>query len=261
VVVIFRKNAVLTLHLRFCRLSAAANHPRLDDWRALLTSDERAHCARLPKTQEPAVTLTRALLRSEMSALLSVPPQALALQRGPHGKPWIDAPRRRPAFNLSHSGDWLVLAWHEDADVGALGVDLEHRQGRTRDVLRLARRYFSPEETRVLENLEGESREGLFYRLWTLKEAWVKAHGLALAPLLRAMTFRFEATGIDAANHSEHATGRFLHLEPDAGVLLSACVLGAGERAFHIEARRGLPLEGWSTFALQRGCESTPLRR
>jgi phosphopantetheinyl transferase len=259
-VVIFRKNAVLTVHLRFCRLSAAANHPRLDDWRALLTADERAHCARLPRTQEPAVSLTRALLRSELAARLSVPPQALLLHRGPHGKPCIDAPRPL-AFNLSHSGDWLVLAWHEDAGAGELGVDLEHRQGRARDVLRLARRYFSPEEVRALEHLEGESRELLFYRLWTLKEAWVKAHGLALAPLLRTMTFRLDATGIDAANHSEHAAGRFLHLEPDVDVLLSVCVLDAGERALQIDARRGLPLEGWSMFALPRGCESTPLTR
>lgn len=84
----------------------------------------------------------------------------------PAGKPVLAA-REGLFFSLSHSDRYMLCAV-SDAPVGA---DVQ----RMRPVkLSLARR-FHPAERDWLSRLPEEEREGAFYRLWTRKEAWVKA--------------------------------------------------------------------------------------
>ncbi|CAI8921580.1 4'-phosphopantetheinyl transferase family protein [Pseudomonas zeae] len=71
-------------------------------------------------------------------------------------------------FNLAHTDGLLVLA----VGAGRVGVDVEARQAR--GTQSLSRRFFSHEERAVLA---GPARDAAFYRLWTLKEAGVKASG------------------------------------------------------------------------------------
>ena len=62
------------------------------------------------------------------------------------------------------------------------GIDLEHRQRRgARDVLALAQRFFAPQEVQTLCALPAADRALAFLRLWTLKEALLKAEGRGLA--------------------------------------------------------------------------------
>ncbi|XP_038974703.1 uncharacterized protein LOC103701553 isoform X4 [Phoenix dactylifera] len=78
-----------------------------------------------------------------------------------------------------------------------IGVDIEEKQRKTRNnILSLARRYFSPVEVaylRTLADLESQRHE--FIRLWTLKEAYVKAlgRGFSGAPF-KDFTIRLEAS-------------------------------------------------------------------
>jgi 4'-phosphopantetheinyl transferase len=80
-------------------------------------------------------------------------------------------------FNLSHSED---LALYGAIASKKIGVDLEYLRPIS-DALKLARRFFSPQETSAIEQLTGIARERAFLQIWTAKEAYLKAIGDGLS--------------------------------------------------------------------------------
>lgn len=80
----------------------------------------------------------------------------------------------RPTLSLSHSSAHAVGATAPAS--WKVGVDLERI--RRRDVDRLAPWVCTAAELAELDALAGAARLDLFYLLWTLKEAFVKAAGL-----------------------------------------------------------------------------------
>lgn len=96
---------------------------------------------------------------------------------GPHGRPAFRDPRL-PDFSISHSGDWLWLAVGEPM----LGLDVEQLRPR-RNLQKLMAHVLSPLELAWVAVQDDELRA--FYRLWTLREAVLKASGRGLAGLSR----------------------------------------------------------------------------
>ena len=88
-------------------------------------------------------------------------------------------------FNLSNSRSMALYVVAMDREVG---IDVEYIK-KDIHVDRIAKRFFSPEESTVLQKLPVEEKLEGFYRLWTLKEAYIKAigHGLSF-PLNRFTT-------------------------------------------------------------------------
>lgn len=125
------------------------------------------------------------LLRLILGACLQRPGKDIDLVRGASGKPELAPALAASAlqFNLSHSGNWMAVALARDV---AVGVDIEQRR-RVQRALDLARRYFSPAEAAGLEELAKESRSDAFFRLWTVREACIKAMGSSLAQSLREL--------------------------------------------------------------------------
>lgn len=110
-----------------------------------------------------------------LSAYLGRRLDAAGIVVGAHGKPALAAGGFD--FNLSHSGSAAVVALARGVEVG---VDLES-PGRPRPHAELARRYFCGPEAESIENLPEALRESAFLRLWTAKEAVLKALGRGLA--------------------------------------------------------------------------------
>src|SRR5690606_38490335 len=88
--------------------------------------------------------------------------------------------------SISHSGSAVMAGFSQLAPIG---VDIE--QHRPRGFQRLVREYFHPDEYRAFEHLEAEQQSSWFYRLWTRKEAAIKAsgEGLTLKSLRKPATF------------------------------------------------------------------------
>jgi 4'-phosphopantetheinyl transferase len=80
-------------------------------------------------------------------------------------------------FNLSHSGDFALIAVARDHKVG---VDVEHFR-LDLEIEKIARRFFSEAETAELMNLPSEQRNTGYFNCWARKEAYIKAHGLGLS--------------------------------------------------------------------------------
>lgn len=158
----------------------------------------RACAARSRKRQ---FALGRLLLRGALSHLeTSRAPGEWRIVEGPHGRPALAPDEPFIGFNLAHSGDRVVLV---TGPLQKLGIDLEYGLKR-RKVERLARRWFHPSELAELMRIEPSGRQQWFYRLWTLKEAWSKARGEALASSMRRIT----VTGAGGGSFAVAVTGQ-----------------------------------------------------
>lgn len=114
-------------------------------------------------------------LREVLARYLGCEPARIALGQGQYGKPELLG-QEPPSlhFNLSHTRGLLVLA----VAGSPVGVDVEAHQ--PRDIQALSQRFFSADEQQALSRIAHPWRLACFYRLWTLKEAWVKASGIGI---------------------------------------------------------------------------------
>jgi 4'-phosphopantetheinyl transferase len=144
----------------------------------LSIAERQRHAAYRHRADQERFLVARAALRQLLGHWLERSPAAVPIEVGPHGKPrCADAPE----FNLSHSGDLILLAFHGG---GAVGVDVE----RARPDLHwrpIARRVLPPAEAAALAALPAEDQAGAFLRAWCRLEARLKARGEGLAGLER----------------------------------------------------------------------------
>lgn len=124
--------------------------------------------------------LGECLSRWALSRSTGISPEKLNIQRSEKGKPWLDAVSA-PFFNVSHSGEWVVVALSEQN----VGVDVERIRT---PVYRVAKRYFSAKEVRRLNNLNEHKKKLYFFDLWTLKESYLKLLGKGLTASLGSFT-------------------------------------------------------------------------
>jgi 4'-phosphopantetheinyl transferase len=118
----------------------------------------------------------RAHLRQILAGYLDLLPQELCFRTNAHGKPELDRSDSLLRFNLSHSGDLLLLAVTHGREIG---VDLELiRPGVPFEML--AAQYFEPDEAWTLRTLPEPERMQRFYDVWTRTEAQLKAAGLGI---------------------------------------------------------------------------------
>lgn len=93
-----------------------------------------------------------------------------SMERGTQGKPFFpDHPNFH--FNLSHSGEWVLCAL---SDEGEVGVDIEQIRPRREHLPRY-----------IMSDAEFAAFDGSwedFFRIWTLKEAYVKYQGTSIFP-------------------------------------------------------------------------------
>jgi 4'-phosphopantetheinyl transferase len=122
--------------------------------------------------------VAHAALRIIVGEWLGTTAEQVRWQRGRNGKPELAGEWSAMHVNLSHSGELAVVAATESRPVG---VDVQ-RLLPDRDSTRLAVRYFPPAEARfVAATAAPGGAAGRFGRLWTRKEACIKASGGRLA--------------------------------------------------------------------------------
>lgn len=129
----------------------------------------------------------RAPIRSLLAGYLDVSPDAVRFHEGLHGRPSIAPPHDPLDVNWSHSHGVGTLAIARSLPV--LGIDVETPHPRPR-ALQLSRRFFHPDESRQLARLSPARVEPAFLRLWTAKEAVLKALGEGLRFGLDRIRFR-----------------------------------------------------------------------
>ncbi|MEB0262275.1 MULTISPECIES: 4'-phosphopantetheinyl transferase superfamily protein [unclassified Mucilaginibacter] len=149
------------------RINISQNIKRLEKFEALLTADEKL---RAGKYKQPKDTyrfiVSRGAQRIILGRYLNQPPAELQFVLGENKKPHlIGVDGNIVRYNLSHSGDWVVLA----IATASIGADVEFIDAAFpfRDILE---DNFSEYEAAYI----GTSSEK-FFTLWTRKEAILKA--------------------------------------------------------------------------------------
>jgi len=146
---------------------------------ALLDQEERARAERF-KVERPRreFVITRGALRLLLADRLGSPATALSFATGRHGKPFLvaDGEPSSLQFNVSHSAERALVA----VSPTTVGVDIECLE-RPGDLDLVAKGVFTGAERSALDARSGAERVALFFRLWTVKEALIKARGCGFA--------------------------------------------------------------------------------
>jgi len=144
-----------------------------------LSDEEQGRAAKFrhaPSRHEFIVA--RGLLRVLLGECLDMDPREVRFSQTARGKPRLAGPEPAAVrFNVSHSHGLALVALTGRCEVG---VDLE-RVRPFSDEMGLADRFFTPREADALRALDAAGRLETFFRLWTRKEAYLKAHGLGLS--------------------------------------------------------------------------------
>lgn len=138
--------------------------------------------------------IARGALRHLLGKYLGVEAKAVTFAYDTGGKPKLaDAVNgKEVSFNLSHSGDWIALAF---ARGHRLGIDIERIRPEV-NYDQIAQRFFSVSEWRALRVLPAPLRPSYFFRLWTCKEAYLKAIGQGLAFPLSQVELGYRQPGV-----------------------------------------------------------------
>ncbi len=148
-------------------------------------------------------------------------------------KPYLVNHTRRH-FNVSHSGSWVVAAF----DNTKVGIDIEQIVPID---LAMTNMFFAPEEVEQLENQPSIHRLSYFYRLWTLKESYIKADGKGLSIPLDSFRFNLTEDTIHFYSKMDSNIWSFSHFPLDPNYKLAVC--GYGSKATFPNQVRILPPE------------------
>ncbi|MEI6895463.1 MAG: 4'-phosphopantetheinyl transferase superfamily protein [Colwellia sp.] len=160
-------------------------------YQTLLTSTELAKQQRYKfANHRHDALITRAFIRDLLSYYADVLPQDWQFEKGIKDKPEVVNCPIPLRFNLSHTKNLIICAVTLEHDIGC---DVEST-GRSNNVLGIAQRYFSVQETNELFALPESAQRDRFFDYWTLKESYIKAWGLGLAIPLADFSFYINDT-------------------------------------------------------------------
>jgi 4'-phosphopantetheinyl transferase len=166
-----------------------------------LAGDERARAERFLRPADGIrYAATRIALRQAIGAYLGVEPARLCFSYDDVGRPAvIDAPMGFD-FNVSHSGDFAMIAW---SGTRRVGTDIESKRERL-DWRTLAKTVFGPHDHMIVKALPPHAQPDAFFDVWTAKEALLKAIGVGIAGGLDRFSVLSEARRTPLLRHAEH---------------------------------------------------------
>lgn len=219
----------------------------LDRYRQLLSAEERHRetCFHFKKDQHRYL-VSRALVRTALSAYAPIAPADWAFNFNAYGKPSIaNSIHSALSFNLSHTDGLSVLAVARGIE---LGIDTENMFARETP-LNSANHYLNPSETTALYALNDRDQLLRFYEHWTLKEAYIKARGLGLSLPLDQFSFDLNADGAikftahaDLFDHSGCWT--FVQWRPTPAHVVALSTKHRADKPIETLLRETIPLHG-----------------
>jgi 4'-phosphopantetheinyl transferase len=123
------------------------------------------------------------LKKAILSKYINTPISSIHFGQKKFGKPILISPKNSVDFNVAHSNDFFVCAI---ADSGLIGVDVEE----IKEIdLQITLEFCCDSELEYCSAGNVIERRTNFFKLWTLKEAYVKAIGKGLSYPLKDICF------------------------------------------------------------------------
>jgi 4'-phosphopantetheinyl transferase len=161
------------MRVLFAKAGSAAS---VENWMTGMSPEKRSRISRMRNTKDAWAAITaHRLLCYSLKTSFGLTPAPDDWGTGEHGKPYLKS-AGNIHFNISHSGTMVMCALH-DSPVGA---DIERIKPYTGAV---ARRIMSDEEWEYY--LSSKDKGAVFFKIWTIKEAYLKYSGSGLSALDR----------------------------------------------------------------------------
>ena len=202
------------MELTLINVSAFCDEAVFREALSVVGQERAAAVGKLRTPEAKRLSLGAGLLLRHALCCHGLTPDSVRIASGKHGKPYLpDFPDI--CFNLSHSGEYALCAV-SDCPVGC---DIEQI---AEPELRVAERFFAPSEyALLLTEQDPDKRRLFFYRLWTLKESFLKATGLGLTlPLNR---FSVDPDTLTVCQSADDRTYRFREYETCIGYRIAVC--------------------------------------
>lgn len=160
-------------------LCADISHGDEQIWERLYqsaTEDRKQRAHRYKRFEDKLRCVTSdALLRRALGT------DEFQIQKNPYGKPSVIG-RDDFHYNLSHSGNYVVIAFGESE----VGVDIQEHRAHT-DIPLIAHRCFCQDEQEYIFQCPEET-EQRFYEIWTGKESYLKYIGKGLGKSMQSFS-------------------------------------------------------------------------
>ena len=144
-----------------------------------VSKDRRDKVDRIKNDKGRKLSISAGFLLYEGLKQYGIWDENIQITKGDKGKPYL---KNYPNINysLSHSGDYAICAFSDYK----IGIDIEKTDGYN---LKIAKRFFTDREYNHIVNAKDSKEE--FFRLWVLKESFIKATGDGLSLPLNKFEF------------------------------------------------------------------------
>ncbi|MCL2051128.1 MAG: 4'-phosphopantetheinyl transferase superfamily protein [Lachnospiraceae bacterium] len=162
-----------------------------------------------------------AMIRTVAGEIISVSPEKLNISRPKGEKPFFpDYPELH--FNISHSGEWVICAIGDTQ----VGIDIEEINNKAVSSS-LIKKVLSEKEQEYMDQIADEQRNAVFYRFWTIKEAYVKCVGRGLRISLNKIDIDLGRKTIYLIDEKKEWDGQIYGIDFRVGYQMSVCTLKA----------------------------------
>ena len=146
------------------------NKNQVNKFIPILSLEERDKYHKITDKKRKKVCITsRLLLRLILSELTSIRAKELKFSYTANGKPLLKGDLKKVKFSVSHSGDYIFIA----TSIGTpIGIDIQKKQEIKSELI--INRFFSESEKKWILSQPKSEQINEFYKIWTVKEAYVK---------------------------------------------------------------------------------------
>ncbi len=168
-----------------------------------LDAQDRERAARFHFADDRArYVLGRGLARNILGRYLARTPETIELAATERGQLYFpDDETMR--FSITHARDLVAVALTTRARVG---IDIEYTE-RKLNLEGVAERILSAEDFREFEALPEQEKVAAFFRIWTRKEAYLKATGEGITNALKEISVSMHAEEIGTIADARDAAG------------------------------------------------------
>lgn len=224
-------------HIHIWKASLDSNKSKLNSVPACLSIDELQRASRFYfKRDRRQFIVRRGILKQIIAEYVDIDPKNLLFGYNPSGKPFLlnDSPPHNLRFNMSHSKNMALYAISFGKEVG---IDIEYMQ-KDIEFQQIIDRFFSQSEREYLQKINIDSRKEEFFKIWTRKEAILKALGKGLSFPLQMVNVPYKRSNFifrinRDGNHGKNSFWNVQDLLPANNYVASVAIEGSRSERSH----------------------------
>lgn len=184
----------------------------------------QAKIDRLRLMKDKKLSLGAEILLKKACLDFDIPYERTRIIFNEHGKPSFDSDIKFK-FNLSHSGTRAMCVMSEYE----VGCDVQQM---LEVKMKIAKRYFSDAEYAFVKNSKTEAEKmNAFYRIWTLKESYIKCTGFGLSLPLKRFSVSLDGIQVLSTFNNQDDTYFFFEYNYDDEYKYSYCIKNMDKRS------------------------------